>query len=49
MALARAALQGADVARARWVPTELPARLALVAAGEFNRDLVPMAAPRLMR
>ena len=49
MALARAALQGADVARARWVPTALPARPALVAAGEFDRDLVPAAAPRLMR
>ena len=49
MALAPAELQGADVARARWVPTALPPRPALVAAGEFAGELVPAAASRLMR
>jgi len=49
MALARAALQGADVARARWVPTALPPRPALIAAGELTGELGPTEASLPMR
>jgi hypothetical protein len=49
LALAGAALQGAKVAKARWVPTALPPRPALVAAINSFRNVVPGAAPRLMQ
>jgi hypothetical protein len=46
-ALAGAALHGAKVALARWVPTTLPPRPAVVAAAESLQDRVPGAEPRL--
>lgn len=48
MALAQTVLLGAHVARARWVPTELPAPLQ-VAVLDTADDPGPGAAPRLMR
>jgi hypothetical protein len=48
-ALAAAALPGARVARARWVPTPLPPPAALVAEVNPADDPAPGGAPRLMR
>ena len=49
VALASMALQGAKIARARWVPTSLPPPVSLVASFDPSNDSVPGAAPRLMR
>jgi hypothetical protein len=49
MALAGAALEGAKIARARWVPTSVPSPMALVASLDSSNDPVSRAAPRLMR
>lgn len=49
LALAGAALQGAKVVKARWVPTTLPPRPELVATSNSFHDAGPGAAPRLMQ
>ena len=49
MALAGAALEGAKITRARWVPTAFPLPVALVAGIDSSNDPVSRAAPRLMR
>jgi len=48
-ALAVAALPGIDIARARWVPTAVPARDPLVAAVDFAGDRAPGATPKILR
>lgn len=49
MALAGAALEGAKISRARWVPTAVPSPVALVSSLDSSNDPVPRGAPRLMR
>lgn len=49
MALASAALEGAKIARARWVPTTVPSPVAMVASLDSSNDPVSRATPRLMR
>ncbi len=49
MALAAAALPGARVVEARWVPTTLPLPVALATAVDAPNDLVSAPAPRLMQ